>query len=315
MRIGYPCLNYSLDCRGNKRFILKSYSAARLAETVAGNLDCLRQMLAFNRDHGLLYFRISSDLVPFASHPVCTFDWRTRFAREFAALGACARTAKMRLAMHPDQFVLLNALDERIVARSIAELQYHADVLDLMRMPATAKIQIHVGGVYGDKAAAMTRFATVYATLPAGIRRRLVIENDERLFGVEDCLRLHERTGIPVLCDVFHHACYGGGMTVAEALRAAARTWRKTDGILLIDYSEQAAGARTGAHAATLTDAAFRAFLRASRGIDGDVLLEIKDKEQSALRALRLAARDPRLVTGGARRAADSTRRAGTSPA
>jgi len=298
VRIGYPCINRSLPCRSTARFILKSYSAARLTETVAANLDCLTQILAFNREHGLLYFRISSDIVPFASHPVCRVNWQRQFQHEFAALGRQARAAGMRLAMHPDQFVLLNAQDPAIVGRSVAELRYHAAVLDLMGMPASAKLQIHVGGVYGDKPAALARFAREYARLDPAIRRRLVIENDERLYGLDDCLQLSRATGVPVLFDVFHHVCHGGAQTVAQALAAVRTTWKRADGIPLVDYSEQARGLRPGAHAATLTDAAFRAFLRASRPHDCDVMLEIKDKEVSALRALRLAARDARLVRG-----------------
>lgn len=309
MRLGYPCINRSLPCRGSSRFILKSYSAARLQETVAGNIDCVGQMLEWNRIHGLHYFRLSSDLVPFASHPVCTFNWQKRFAPELAALGAFIRREGMRLAMHPDQFVLLNAQDPDIVRRSVAELRYHAEVLDLLGLPASAKMQVHVGGVYGDKPRSLARFVREHGKLDRAVARRLVIENDERLYDVQDCLQVSAATGAPVLFDVFHHACLNRGESIAAALQAVKQTWRQRDGLPLVDYSEQAPGGRFGAHAETMTDAAFRAFLRASRPHDCDVMLEIKDKEKSALRALRLAARDPRLsrcrrpaATGGGRR-------------
>ena len=197
----------------------------------------------------------------------------------------------MRISMHPDQFVLLNALDREIVESSIRELEYHCRVLDLMGLSAAAKVQIHVGGVYGDKPASIARFVERYRKLPVAVRRRLVIENDDRCYTVADCLEVRRRTGVPVLFDVFHHKVNCSGESVHAALAACAKTWRKRDGILMVDYSSQEPGERKGRHAEHIDLADFRRFLKAARGIDCDVMLEIKDKEQSALAAIAAAAR------------------------
>jgi len=202
MRIGYPCINRTLECRGNRTFRLKSYSEERLIETVAGNLDCLLCILEFNVEHGLLFFRITSDLVPFASHPVCRVDWGEHFRRELGRIGRFINKHKIRISMHPDQFTLINSLKDEIFERSRRELLYHARVLDRLGLNRTAKIQIHVGGVYGDKPAAIRRFIARYQTLEEEIRRRLVIENDDISYTLADCLEISAATGIPVLFDV-----------------------------------------------------------------------------------------------------------------
>ncbi|HEX3001440.1 MAG TPA: UV DNA damage repair endonuclease UvsE, partial [Methanoregula sp.] len=211
MRIGYPCINRSIGCSANRTFRLASYSEERLIDTVAGNISCLQKILAWNAWHDILFFRITSDLVPFASHPVCTFRWQEHFRNELAGMGEFIRKAGIRISMHPDQFIVLNAPDSKVVFRSIAELAYHAAVLDAMGLDATAKIQLHVGGVYGDKGASLDRFARACENLDPAIRRRLVIENDDQRFTAADCLSVHEATGIPVLFDVFHHACNNAG--------------------------------------------------------------------------------------------------------
>jgi UV DNA damage endonuclease len=70
VRIGYPCINRSIGCKADGTFRQSSNSEARHVETVTANLDCLARILAFNRVHAILFFRVSSDTVPFASHPV-----------------------------------------------------------------------------------------------------------------------------------------------------------------------------------------------------------------------------------------------------
>src|SRR5512147_2428602 len=128
MRIGYPCINLQLDCRSSRTFRLASYSEQRLRETVEGNLNCLYRILNWNVEHGLLFFRIGSQLIPFASHPVCQFDWRREFRGVFRLIGQFVKAHGMRMSMHPDQFTLINALDSVIVERSVSELVYHVQV-------------------------------------------------------------------------------------------------------------------------------------------------------------------------------------------
>jgi UV DNA damage endonuclease len=288
VRVGYPCLNRSIPNGTLKTFRLASYSPERTRETIAANLSMVRSILEFNAAEGLLNFRIASQLIPFASHPVCTFPWPEEFATEFAAIGAYLRDHNMRASLHPDQFTLINSPDEEIFRRSMAELIYHAQILDLMQLDASHKIQIHVGGAYGDKPAAMKRFAERYRLLPPEVQRRLVIENDDRLFTLDDCLALHKDLGVPVLLDVFHHSLNGHPAKVIDCIRQAEATWQPEDGPLMIDYSTQQPGERIGTHAESIDTRDFRRFLKQAKAAEFDLMLEIKDKEKSAVKALRV---------------------------
>ena len=287
MRIGYPCINLSLDCRSSKTFRLASFSEERFKSAVKENLECLSSILSSNAVSGILFFRITSDLIPFASHSVNTLPWQDEFRNEFNKIGSFIKKNRMRVSMHPDQFVVLNTKDEEILERSIAELFYHADVLDLLGTGRNAKIQIHIGGVYGDKAASIERFIGRARVLPPGVAKRLVIENDERLYSLKDCLHVHKKTGLPVVLDVFHHSCNHNGESLREAILLAEKTWRKQDGPPIIDYSSQEKGRRLGTHSRTINIRHFTAFLRQTRDRNPDIMLEIKDKEKSALKALR----------------------------
>ena len=182
--------------------------------------------------------------------------------------------------------------------RSIGDLAYHVQVLDLMGLDCSAKVQVHVGGVYGDKQASVDRFVEEYDRLDTVIQDRLVIENDERLYTISDCLAVHDRTGVPVIADVFHHALCNNGEQFPSLLDPVRKTWKARDGIPMIDYSSQEPGRREGAHAQHIVAEDFRKFLNDTRPADFDIMLEIKDKEKSARAALGIARDDPRLVTG-----------------
>jgi UV DNA damage endonuclease len=297
LRIGYPCINRSIGCTASGTFRLASYTEERLIKSVKENLACLEKILQYNRQQGMLFFRITSDLIPFASHPICTYSWQEHFAEDFGRIGDFIRQHGFRISMHPDQFVLLNAPDPVVFQRSIADLVYQTQVLDLMGLDTTAKVQIHLGGMYGNKPLSMDRFVEKYELLDQAIRNRLVIENDERLYTIEDCLAIHEKTGIPVIADSFHHALHNHGEPFADLLKPLRKTWKASDGIPMIDYSSQEPGKRVGAHAEHIVTEEFRQFLRETRQADFDIMLEIKDKETSALSALGVARDDPRLVT------------------
>jgi UV DNA damage endonuclease len=298
MRIGYPCINRSIGCTASRTFRLASYTEERMRDTVNKNLACLEKILSYNAMHGMLFFRITSDLVPFASHPVCTFPWQEEFAGMFEKIGEYIRRYGFRISMHPDQFVLLNAPDKGVLQRSIDDLVYQVQVLDLMGLDPSAKVQVHVGGVYGDKPAGIDRFVKQYDLLDTAIRNRLVIENDERLYSLSDCLAIHGRTGIPVIADAFHHSLLNNREQFTSLLDPIRKTWNVKDGIPMIDYSSQEPGKRVGAHAGHIVAEDFLQFLKETLPADFDIMLEIKDKEKSALAALALARDDPRLVTG-----------------
>lgn len=296
MKIGYPCLNRSIGCSSSRSFRLKSFSLDRFMETVNENLKCLQKIIKFNVDNGLLFFRMSSDLIPFASHPICICNWQDIFKDSFRDIGSVIQRYDMRISMHPDQFIVLNSPRHDVLKRSIAELEYHADILDKMGLDDSAKIQLHVGGVYSDKNASIKRFIETFERLPGKVTRRLVIENDERSYSVSDCLKIHDSLGIPILFDVFHHSLKVSNMSISEALIQVSKTWKKKEGNPMVDYSSPHPYKQFGSHAETIDKTDFLRFIEDSKPFDVDIMLEIKDKEKSALLAKNLLLNDDRFI-------------------
>ena len=285
MRIGYVGTNYTLGTK-TSTFRLAAFTPERAAETARRNLEGALACLRWNAERGIRFFRISSGIIPFGSHPVAEiWDWRNELRPEFEEIGRFSNEHGMRLGTHPGQYTLLNSPRESVVQAAVGELMYHADMLDLMGVGDDARLQIHVGGVYESREDSMARWIEGYRALPEPARRRLAVENDERLFGLADCLYLHEQTGVPVIFDVFHHSLKNEGETLPDSYERVRPTWDRCP--MQIDYSSQNADRRFGAHTDSIVPDDFRAFLR-DVPEDSDVMLEIKDKETSTMIALSI---------------------------
>jgi UV DNA damage endonuclease len=287
MKIGYPCINTEIGCTANSTFRLANLSNEKLTEKINNNLYCLENILSYNHEKGLLFFRIGSQLIPFAGYKKNKYNWEKVFGKRIQEVGCQIKKLKMRVSMHPDQFVLINALKKEIIINSILELGWHSKLLDVMGLDFSAKVQIHVGGGYGDKKSSMERFIENYKKLPLFIKKRLVIENDDRIYSLKDCLYINSKTGIPVLFDVFHHKCLNNGESIIDSVSLSGRTWKKEDGLPIIDYSSQNINGRKGKHAEKIDIEDFSSFIYETKEIDFDIMLEIKDKQKSAIKALR----------------------------
>ena len=277
-----------MECRASRTFRLNSFSTEKLIETIDGNLDCLEEMIDYNIDHDLLFLRITSDLVPFASHKVNDFDWQSKFKDRFIKIGKKIKRADMRITMHPGQYTVLNSDKDKVFEKAIEEIVYHVEVLDLLGLDKRAKINIHIGGVYGDKKASISRFVDRYNGLDQRIKDRLIIENDEKSYSVADCLEISKKTGIPVTFDNLHHKINNNGEDLPQLLAEVFKTWKKEDGPPVVHYSSQKPGEREGRHVNHMDEDHFKSFLKEMSGFEFDLILEVKDKEKSAQKALKI---------------------------
>jgi len=288
---------------------LPSHDARRWASGphLRHSLENLTAILEYLERHDIRMYRMATALAPYASHPdLPQFHDQVRECEgQLAQVGATARARGIRLSTHPGQYTVLNSERADVRAAAVAELEVQAALLDAMQLGPEAVVVLHVGGTAGGIDAALDRFLAGFDALSQRARARLVVENNDRSFGLTDVLRLAERTGLRVVWDILHHRCHDPAqISDRDALAAALATWPEgqtpkihfSSPRLDVEVRTVRHGRRVErrhvlpqlrAHADLIDPIGFEAFLRdAPAGRDFDVMIEAKAKDL-ALRRLR----------------------------
>lgn len=230
-------------------------------ERAEGNCKDLLTMIQHAAEvDGTRSVRMSSDMFPHKSNPKTPDYSLEQYRPVLERAGDLSRRYKMRLTFHPGQYNVVGTPHKDKLAKTILDLDWHAEMLDIMGCDQDSVMIVHGGGVYGDKEATVKRWAQQFFELPERVRRRLVLEHCEKCFSVEDCLRISELIyeqdglGIPVVFDTHHYDCYNilhpneTLKPAAEYMDAVLHTWNRRHIKPLFHVSEQRPGAKTGAH-------------------------------------------------------------------
>lgn len=201
----------------------------RLADLCAANAQSLLDALVFCRDNRIGSFRINSQILPLKTHPSAGYDIHDlpggeQIVRAYKDCGAFSRQHGIRTTFHPDQFVILSSPNPDVVEKSIADLEYQAQVAQWVNADV---INIHAGGVYNDKPSALSRLIDTVGTLPEAVRQRLTFENDDRSYTPRDLLPVCRQLNLPLVYDVHHHRCLPDGLSIESATEQAMETWNR----------------------------------------------------------------------------------------
>jgi len=180
----------------------------RLWDLMVGNIEATRRLVerVSQLDAPLRMVRISSDILPAYTHADFADYWRkpdvvSYCETHFARVGDIARNSNVRLSMHPGQFTCIVSDNPGIVDRSIAELEYHTNMIRWMGFGQSKldfKLNIHLSGRRG-----VDGFNDAWNKMSPELRNCLTLENDEYQKGLDDLLILKDKVGI--VLDIHHH--------------------------------------------------------------------------------------------------------------
>lgn len=294
MEIGYACLTVGVQDTMQKSCIAKNATDDKLQEIIIHNLNSLSNIIEYNVKNQIKLFRISSDLIPFGSSSINSLSWWEIFKNEFAEIGSKIRNSGMRVSMHPGQYTVLNSLEEEVVERAIADLNYHSLILDSLGLSSENKIVLHIGGVYDDKNESIKRFIANYKRLSDSVKNRLVIENDDKSYNISEVLEIGRILNMPVIFDNLHNKVNPSPIENSEIywINECKKTWQEKDGNQKIHYSQQDILKRAGGHSSYIRINEFMKFYEALEREDIDIMLEVKDKNLSAIKCINCTRKD-----------------------
>jgi UV DNA damage endonuclease len=249
-RMGYACINMQLSSQKPKiytgrsmikrTFLSKGIDYA--SQLGLDNCKDLYKILEWNNENGFNFFRITSNLFPWSSeYKLSDMPDYDEICDILSKAGRYAIDNDIRITSHPGPFNVLTSPHEHVVENCINDLSIHGEVFDLMNLSRTPynKINIHIGGAYGDKVSAMERFCTNFHRLPDSVKTRLTVENDDKatMYSVKDLYEgVYCKIGIPIVFDYHHHRFCDGGLSEEDALEVAISTWNNI--VPVVHYSE-----------------------------------------------------------------------------
>jgi UV DNA damage endonuclease len=295
-RIGYACINVTLrqeeNVKVNRKMIRKTWLAKGLpwaSELALSNVKGVARILQWNADNNIKLYRMSSTMFSWMSeYELSDLPDYKEICQVLKDCGDFAKQHDMRISFHPGAFTILASPKQPVIEKAIKELDQHSEIMDLMGLSATPfnKINIHIGGAYGDKPGTLARFSESFKRLQPNTQRRLTIENDDRqsLYTVKDLMAVHNAVGIPIVFDFHHYNLHPGDQTLTEAYEMALSTW--PDGIVPAVHMSSSrqlnedSTAKSVAHA----DYIYEEIPTGEHLVD--VVCETKQKELSVLRYL-----------------------------
>lgn len=290
--IGYACINNNLKPRTFQQCRINSiykYGIEYLKNKVINNLDLTRDIIKWNIDNNIFMYRVTSTLLPLVEHPdiLRDFSWNWKedetIIKLMDEIKEIVEKNNIRLSMHPDQFTVLNSINNNVVENSIKYLNFHYEIL---RRLGGKDIIIHTGGVYGDKNAAIERFIHVYNNLNLNVKKMVRLENDDVSFNIDDVMYISEKTSVPVVLDIHHHKCNQKRNIAYEDIIKINNKWKNINMIPKMHISSGKTGVYDRSHSDYIKHDDIETLMNLINDIDIDLMIEAKEKDNSALEVI-----------------------------
>lgn len=233
VRLGYVAISKALDITTSStitytNYVNKGYDTKKLFEITKNNINALKEIMIYNVKNNIHFYRLTSKLVPLATHDKVSFNYITPFLKEYKEIGKIINDNNIRVDTHPDQYAVLNSMDKKIVKNTFQILEYHYKVLNALNINNPIII-LHVGSMAGGKKASITRFINNFNKLPDHIKKCIAVENDDKTYNIKDVLYLCKKINVPMVLDYHHYVCNNDGEKLENHINDILNTWKNNN--------------------------------------------------------------------------------------
>lgn len=263
------------------KILLEEKKIEKLKTVALSNLNDLQQILKYNIEKNIHFYRITSALIPLVTHPeVGYWGHREIFNKDFEYIGKIIKESNMRVDTHPDEFNVINSNNPKVVENTLINLMRQVEWFEDMNYK-DGKMVIHVGGATGGKEAAIERFINNFNSFPKELKSRLIIENDDKTYTAKETLELCKILNVPMVLDVQHHNCNNNGENLEDMLQDIFNTWNNENLPPKLHFSSPRDGKIDRKHADFINPFDFINFLETAKKFnrDFDMMLECKEKD------------------------------------
>lgn len=293
IRLGYACITETLtgittSSSYTYTNYTKEHNKTKLDRIIKSNLTDLGKILDYNISNNIHFYRLSSKLIPLATKKEVVFNYLSKYDKYYEYLSRKIEDSRMRVDLHPDQFCVLNSTNKDVVKNSIEILKYHYNILNKLKIKNKVLV-LHVGSSAFGKSNSLTRFINNYMTLPKSIRDTIVVENDDKVFNIKDCLYLNEKLNVPVVLDYHHHFCNNDGINLYDYIEDIFNTWKNINPKVHFSSPKNLTKKEIRSHNDYIDSNKFIEFVEDIKHFDYDIdiMIEAKKKDEALFRLIR----------------------------
>lgn len=294
VRLGYVALSKALEDVTTSstitytNYINKNYNTSKLLEITKNNLDSLYEIIKYNVKNNFHFYRLTSKLVPLATHDKVNFDYITPFLDKYKKIGKLINDNNIRVDTHPNQYAVLNSMDSKIVKNTVEILEYHYKIMDALGIKDKIII-LHVGSSACGKKASITRFINNFNKLPDHIKKCIAVENDDKVYNIKDVLELCHKINVPMVLDYHHFICNNEKEDIKDYLKEIIDTWCEKLPKMHFSSPKSKLKKEFRSHSDYINKESFIEFINIIKKQDKDIdiMLEAKAKDDAISRLVR----------------------------
>jgi len=289
INLGYVAIATSLEITASKTITYTNFKNNpdfnKLDEIIKENLEALDKIIDYNIKNNIHFYRLTSKLIPLATLDDIEFDYIDKYHDYYQKIGKKIKDSNMRVDVHPDQFCVLNSTKKEVLANTFKILEYHYKILDALNIENKIII-LHVGSSVFGKEQSLKRFINNFNKLPEYLQKSIAVENDDKIFNVEDCLKLCGQLKIPLVLDYHHHICNHVDPDITKYYDDILKTWTIKPKMHFSSPKNKTKKDFRSHHDYINVDD-FIKFIK-NLPFDADIMLEAKAKDEALFRLVRL---------------------------